>query len=933
MNGVKAKLENLFTNDWEKRYYSIYTLCFLILALCGFSWFFFTGRSLIWMVDGWDQHFKALVYYSEYLKEILHHLVREHHIVIPDWDFYIGEGADILGTLHYYIIGDPIALLSVLVPYEYMHIFYSASCIFRLYLSGMAFSELCFHNKSIGKKGILAASLAYSFCEFGLLNAARHPYFLNPMILFPIILLGIEKIISKEKPYLFIISIAIAAICNLYFFYMIVILTIVYVFIRLLFIYKKSIESLLVQLLKLGIYAVVGVCMAGMIFLPVLMMFMSDSRLSISQPFHWVYEPIHYSMLPGAIITYDAPNWACMGFALPVVLAVFILFFKKSDGILKVLFICSLLVLLFPLGGRILNGMQYATNRWIWAFALLCAYILAKEWDELLQLSNRRWGALFAGGIGFYVICIICGKSRNTAAFSAISLLFITLIGIHNDIIISKRYIKECFLLLMVMISIVNVAFWHFSPETANYVKEFKENRKIWDDWNYNDSVKVKSVSDDAYVRYSGNNLDINTNMVNKVSTTQYYWSNSNPYMNEYRQDLEMRESKYYKYVGYDDRTTPLTLSASKYFVVHNKEENIIPYGYDVVDKDEEYTVYKNKYDLPLGYFYDSYIPDYEWDTLNPVQKQETLLDAACVEEDFEDLNEYTNEMNDYIVPYSAGLEGEISFIDQGVLTTADDTRMVLTFEHEIDKEELYVGFEGLRFYGTPEYDLYFGNEEIDPNNLYDKTAWDKLDRNRQFEIKQEKKYWNSIVNVNVSIESDTGSKKKINYLQPEARFSSGRHDFITNLGYAEKTVTTVTITFPKRGRYMFDSLTVYTVPMADYKEKIERLKQDTLDNIQISTDTIYGKCNLDGKKLLCVATPYSKGWKGYIDGVEGEVLLVNAHYIGMLVDEGEHEILFYYRTPYKKEGILLSLLGIVMYICVIFFYKSKKHKIHEKLQ
>lgn len=39
------------------------------------------------------------------------------------------------------------------------------------------------------------------------------------------------------------------------------------------------------------------------------------------------------------------------------------------------------------------------------------------------------------------------------------------------------------------------------------------------------------------------------------------------------------------------------------------------------------------------------------------------------------------------------------------------------------------------------------------------------------------------------------------------------------------------------------------------------------------------------------LAVPYSKGWKGYIDGSESEVFLVNDHYLGMSVPEGEHDI------------------------------------------
>ena len=47
----------------------------------------------------------------------------------------------------------------------------------------------------------------------------KHPYFSNPMIYLPLVLMGIEKIYKKEKPHLFICATAVAAMSNFYFFY------------------------------------------------------------------------------------------------------------------------------------------------------------------------------------------------------------------------------------------------------------------------------------------------------------------------------------------------------------------------------------------------------------------------------------------------------------------------------------------------------------------------------------------------------------------------------------------------------------------------------------------------------------------------------------------------------------------------------------------
>lgn len=228
------RFDDYLNNDKHKNnYYIVYSIIFLLLISFIFSWYIVSNRSLIWCGDGWLQHYKAYIYWAKYLRKIIRELLANHRLIIPDWDYNIGEGSDIVNALHYYVIGDPLAFFAVLVPTRYMHYFYSFSCILRLFLAGVSFSALAFGTGRSNRYGILAGSFTYCFCLWALTNAARHIYFLNPMIYFPFMILGIEKIIKKESPYLFIAFTAVSAVSNFYFFYMIVILTIVYVMVRL----------------------------------------------------------------------------------------------------------------------------------------------------------------------------------------------------------------------------------------------------------------------------------------------------------------------------------------------------------------------------------------------------------------------------------------------------------------------------------------------------------------------------------------------------------------------------------------------------------------------------------------------------------------------------------------------------------------------------
>ena len=916
----------------KRRYYLVYTVAFFCTACCCFSWFLLSNRSLIWQMDGWSQYFKALAYYSSYLREIVRKLLTEHRLVIPDWDFYIGEGGDILNSLHYYVIGDPIALLAALIPMRYMHWFYSFSSILRLYLSGIAFSVLCFGTGRKNKMAILAGALTYSLCYWGILNAARHPYFLNPMIYFPLLILGIEKIIRNERPYLFVAMAAVSAASNFYFFYMIALLAVAYALIRLAILYGREFRRALWKLLTMGGLAVLGVCIAAVILLPVMSMFLSDSRLGVAQPFRLFYPLSYYSQLPAAVIEYRDPYWLCLGMSAPTVLCAFLLFVRKQrEPLLKVLLILCFLITLFPIGGRILNGMSYMTNRWCWAFVLLLIYITVKEWDTLFRLSRKEWSILLVLSVLYSLLIVLCKESRSPNAYSVLPLFFFTLLIVRLPEEQKSTWNREAMLILLAAANLFLGAFWKFSPRGSDYAAECIPNRLIESGWIDNEAAVVKRIADEYYPRYSGT-LTQNVNMINRISNTGYYFSISIPSVNEYRNDLSMRENLFQQYSGYDDRTTAVDLAAVDYYVRTAGDDSFLPYGYEYIGTDSglrtEYDIYRNLNALPLGYCYDACITDEMWAEMDPVQRQEIQLKAALIDEETEGVPLYTGETEEYQIGYTAECIGSgITPTDVGYTTTENNTELVLNLDREVRDAELYIGLEGISFIPTKQYDLYFGDERVDPLNLYNKTDWDGLGVDAQKRIRENRLYWDPIKNATFTIEASDGARKTIGYKPPDARHSSGRQNFIANLGIPDEPVTSLTITFPMRGIYSFSGIHVYAVPMDGYEEKIRTLRKDTLHNIRLDTDTVSGEIAIPENKILCVATPYSRGWNVEVDGEEKPLLCVNKHYLGVELPAGEHTVSFRYSTPLKEAGTIITLAAVALSAVLIVPYEGKRRK------
>lgn len=143
-------------------FYILYTIVFAVISLFIYGCFYFNGKSLIWSHDGVPQHINALAYYGKYLRNVLKTLVIDHKIFFPMWDMHIGFGSDILTTLHYYVIGDPLTLLSVFVPEKNTEILYEILIFLRIYLAGITFSIYCFYRKN-PKQATFIGSLVYIF--------------------------------------------------------------------------------------------------------------------------------------------------------------------------------------------------------------------------------------------------------------------------------------------------------------------------------------------------------------------------------------------------------------------------------------------------------------------------------------------------------------------------------------------------------------------------------------------------------------------------------------------------------------------------------------------------------------------------------------------------------------------------------------------------
>lgn len=140
-------------------------------------------------------------------------------------------------------------------------------------------------------------------------------------------------------------------------------------------------------------------------------------------------------------------------------------------------------------------------------------------------------------------------------------------------------------------------------------------------------------------------------------------------------------------------------------------------------------------------------------------------------------------------------------------------------------------------------------------------------------------------------------------------------------IGYQENGIEKITFISP----FEFESMKIIAVPAEVYTAAYENCTAETMENTKLSTNTITGDITVSSDKVLCVNTLYSDGWKAYVDGVEVSVYKANGLFLGVPLTKGSHTVKFCYRTPWLYEGFAISAATLMIIIAAKLLEKRRK--------
>ncbi len=325
------------------------------------------------------------------------------------WDFKTDIGANFIGSYSFYNLGSPFFLLTLLFPQKAVP--YLIGPLLAVKISLCAVSAYAYLRNFIRDKDwALIGSLLYAFSGYSLFNIFFN-HFHEPMIVFPLLLLALEKLMSENKKGVFCLAVFINAFVNYFFFVGEVIFVIIYFFVRL--VSHGNWHFNIGKCLRIAFEAVLGLCLSAALLLPAVVEVLKSPRVdtllygwnSLLYPETQRYLNIIESMffppdLPARPnFTPDAgAKWGSVAAYLPAFGMVGVIAWLKSHPThwLKRMFIVLMFFAFIPIlnsSFMLFNATYYA--RWFYMLTLITALttVTAFNAKNTNLKSGFKWGA------------------------------------------------------------------------------------------------------------------------------------------------------------------------------------------------------------------------------------------------------------------------------------------------------------------------------------------------------------------------------------------------------------------------------------------------------------------------------------------------------------------------------------------------------------
>lgn len=515
--------------------------------------------------------------------------------------------------------------------------------------------------------------------------------------------------------------------------------------------------------------------------------------------------------------------------------------------------------------------------------------------------------------------------TRNIGVSVLLAFLIIVLCALAPKF--KKKHLATALVLVLVLTSFTGNATYFYSShgkhKTDTFVATEKVNRRI--KGASGRKVKKAAKSDKSFYRYTGDNVECNEELLAHMSGSSFYWSLQNPNVAQYVTETEQPVENSYRYNRLNTSAALNALTGVKYYAA-TKSTTTLPYGFTPLqDK-----IYQSGNALPLGYTYDSAITRADYEKLSSLEKQQALLQGVVLDSVPTGTAQTTLSFTDKSLPYTITADKNVA-IDGKKIHVYDKGAKVTLHFNGTPNSETYLRM-GLRNYTDYPAYTYYKTQENDPLHRYSTDKWNKKDDSQKAYVRRKARSFKVPSSLTLQYTAHTADgaaltpQSTVTCTQTHLRFEGYKVQMV-NTGYSKEAKTDITVTFNARGIYDFSTLEVLEQPMTDTDRQVAKLAENTLENIQIGTDTVDGTVTLDRSKILLLTIPYCDGWTATVDGKEAQLLQANTMFSALALEPGKHTIHLTYRTPHLKAGLTVSVLGFAAFCATLLCTEVKKRK------
>ena len=830
-----------------------------------------TGNGLILRDDNYLQHYPFLIAIGRWARAFF-----RDPLHAPMFNWSLGLGADWIGSLNYYGVGDPLTLLSALFPASLTHVCYTLLVLIRHALAALSFLALA-RAFGVRWRHAMVAAAAYAFSNYMIAWCALiHPMFANPVVQLPLMILGCEKRFRGERPWVLMLATAWSALTGFYFFYMNAIMLFLFALVRYFSAYRRDM-SFPQAFFRAFAPFMLGVGLALPVLAPALTAYLDSARTAMpAEDSMLLTQPSIYWQYPIAFIASNGWNNA-MTVPVAALMGVCAMFRRREHPVLSACLVVTALSLIIPAVGWVFNGFSYSSDRWKYGGVLLFMMVFALYMPDVER--GRAGGRLCLGLLTWSILLAVRWKLTHGRDIHIMIIALaggLAAAGLVYRFLVRRAANPRTAAALLIGFVLLNL----FSDSLLQCMNHILRDgvagspwarRSVTSLWAAQPAGGRTELTNAEYGRY-------NAPAVTGTASTSVYMSIQPGVTVDFLSGLEVgtmvNPSRIH---GLDGRAALEAIWNVEGMTAPAAFPVAAPYGFELTSDDGEYRYWKNALALPSAWTLDRRMDNAAWQALTPLEKQWALLQRAVT--------------------------------DAGDLPLADPVQSAQSVAWRVEACENAALEDGMMRFGPGGGSVTLGFDGLPDSETYLRLTGLRLET--------------PVDQLRLAVRAGDSTGMLL-VTGDQYQYSLRRRDFTVHLGYADTAVAQAVIQCPGEAEFTLGGLEMLCQPMADFGGFIEA-RRDGIVSASPLADVITAEVDLPEARFVCFSVPAVRGWSARIDGKKAPAVK-NANALWMVeVPEGAHTVELVYHAPGLRPGLAIAALCAL--IAVLWAVLGRKRR------